>query len=434
MDHALERKPKGLIELTVTLTPEEFQRHLKRALAELGKTVRLKGFRPGKAPADAVRQHVGEKTILEEAAEQAVRATYPDIVSAEHLTTVGPPSVQVLTEAEGNSFRYRASAALLPSVTLADPTTLTVTRQPVTVTDADVTKTLEDLRDQRRTEQPSFEPVRHGDKVDIDVDVFRDSVPLSGGATRNHPVVIGDGDLVPGFEDQLLGLKPNDVKEFTLTFPADYYQKTLAGKPAQFRVTVKGVAHLDRPAADDAFARSVGAFQDFGQLTAKLKGDLAEERRSEEEGRLERELVDQLIARSTFSDLPDRLVVEEVEKMLDELKHDVTHRGLKFDDYLVSLKKSRDDLKRELAPSAERRVKAALVVRALAERERLQAEREEIERERALLKAKYAAEPEASGRLNDEEVTRYLTTVVVNRKAMRRLKELAGVAERTPDT
>lgn len=433
MEHALERKPKGQVEFTVTLTSEEFQTHLDAALASLGKTVNLKGFRPGKAPTAAVRQHVGEKALLEEAAEHAVQATYPTVVEREQIKTVGAPAITVLQIAEGNPFRYRATAALVPTVTLPDLTKLNVQRQPVAITDEEVTKAIEEIRKLRHTERLSLEPARHGDKVELDLDIFRDGVPLAGAASKNHPVVIGEGQLIPGFEDHLLGLRPNDLKEFTLTFPQDYHQKNLAGQPAEFRIKVNAVHHLDLPALDDAFAQSVGAFASVAELRDKLRANLLADRRTEAERHLERALLEAVIGRTTFGDIPELLIDEETMKMVDELEHDVTHRGFKFEDYLANLKKTRDDLRREMRPNAERRLKSALIIRTVAEQENLQADRAEIERERAALREEYAENPEALQRIEKKDVTRYLATLVVNRQALTRLKALAGVAELTPD-
>lgn len=429
MEKTITRKPKSTVEIEVDLAPEEFQRFLDRAQARLAATVSLPGFRKGKVPQPILREKVGLKTILDEAAGEAVQQTYAEIVRQEQLTTVGPPEISILKQAEGNPFRFRATAVLLPKVTLADPAKISARRQPVAVTDPDVAKALDDLRDLRRTEVASLEPARRGDKIEIDLEVFRDGVPLAAAQSRNHPIILGEGHLIPGFEEQLIGLRPGDQRQFTLTFPPNYHQRNLAGQSAQFRVRVTNLFHLQRPTADDAFAQRVGSFKTLVELKAKLRLSLEQERRDREEQRLEGELLDRLIAVSRFEELPDRLIDQETGKMLDELAHDVEHRGLKMEDYLQSLKQTRASLKLEFAPAGVRRIKAALIIRALAEREGISVTNEEVERERSRLREEYAEEPAARSRLDEEEVSRYLATVLTNRKVIRRLKELAGVTE-----
>lgn len=425
MNTTVTKKPKNTVVVEAELTVEEFQPYVDRAVTRLGKTLKVPGFRPGKIPLSVLREKLGEKTIMEEAAEEAVKKTYTDTVQNRGLTTVGPPRVQLLKLAAGNPLVYRATVALLPAVTLGETKSLKAVRRQVTVSEDDVTKAIDALRDARRTERPSLEPAKKSDKVEIDLEVFRDGVPLEGGQSKRHPVVIGESQFIPGFEDQLLGLRPNETKEFTLTFPNEYHQKHLRGKPAQFRIKIVDVFHLDRPAADDAFAQQVGDFTSIAALRAKIRDNLLAERTEREERRLESELLDQLIKTSRIEEVPDLLIEEEKTKMLDELEHDVVDRGMKFDDYLTSIRKTRESLKLEFAAPAERRIKSALVIRSLARVHAIQVPAEELERERAELKARYADDPAARSRLDDEEVSRYLATVLTNRRVLALLKETA---------
>ncbi len=425
MTTTITKKPGNTIELEIELDAPAFQKHVDWAVRHVSESLKIPGFRPGKAPVEVVKDKIGTKTVLDEAAEHAVRDSYVAAVREHELETVGPPKIQILMLAEGNPFRFRATAALLPKVTLGKLETLRINPKPVTVTDADVQAAIDKLRDMRRTETPSLGTAATGDKIEIDLDLFRDGVPIDGGASKSHPIIIGDHQFIPGFEEQLIGLRPGDSKEFTLTFPADYRVANLAGKPAQFRIKVVNIFHLKRPEADDAFAKSLGTFQTFNELQKQIRENIERERTELEAQRQEGDLLDQLIHASTLEELPALLLEEEKDKMLEEIEHDIEHRGLKMDDYLSSLRKTRDSLKAEFVKPAERRVKSALIIRAVAEAKAIDVSREEIEQERTLLKKRYADEPEAQGRLDDEEITRYLATVLTNRKVIALLRETA---------
>ncbi len=422
MNVTVTKQPKNAVELDIELDADAFQKYLTRAVRRLGETVTIPGFRKGNVPEDIIRQKLGEKTILEEAAEKAAKDSYSQAVGENKLTTVGPPKIEILKLARGNPFHFRARAALLPKVTLGKLHSIKMNRKPITVTEEEMQKAIDDLRNYRRTETASLEPAKRGDKIEIDLELFRDGVPVDGGQSKNHPLVLGDGSYIPGFEDQLYGLRPGDTKEFTLTFPKDYRAKHLAGKPGQFRIKVTNLFHLAIPEADDAFAQSLGELKTMADLKAKLKENLEREKKDREEQRVEGELLDTIITASQFEEIPDQLVEQEEEKMLDELEHDIEHRGMKVDDYLASIKKTRDELKKEFAKGAERRVKSALLLRELGQAQNVSVGREELEKERAELKERYAEDPAARSRLDDDEVTRYLATVISNRKVITKLK------------
>ncbi|MBI3115071.1 MAG: trigger factor [Candidatus Kerfeldbacteria bacterium] len=422
MTLTVTQKPKNTVELDVALSADEFQAFITKAVKRLSEAVTVPGFRKGNVPEDILVQKLGEKTILEEAAEEAVKQSFANAVADHRLATVGPPKIEVRKLARGNPLEFRATVALLPSVELGDLAKVNVQRKPIEVREDDVTAALEDLRKARRSESAKLAPAEKGDKMEINLDLFRDGVPVEGGQSQNHPVIIGDGTFIPGFEEQLIGLSPNETKEFTLTFPKDYRVKHLAGHPAQFRVTATNLFRLTTPELDDAFAKSLGAFQDLAALKAQIKKNIEAERRLGEEQRTEGELINAIVKASSIGDLPDLLIEEEERKMLDELEHDIEHRGMKMDDYLASLKKSREQLQNEMRPAAARRVKSALVLRELARIHKVSVDREEVERERAKLKEEYADDPAARSRLDDDEVTRYLATLLSNRKLIERLK------------
>lgn len=415
---------RGRIELTIELSPAEYEPFLRRAAETISQQTSIPGFRPGKASFDVVAQRVGAAKLWEEALEPAIRRTLVQALAQEKLVTVGAPKVEVTKLAPGNPVVYQATLGLLPAVTLADYKSIKVKAQPVTVSDEVVKKSLNDLQKMHATEVLVKRPAKNGDKVEIDFALFQDNIPVDKGGQTKLPLVIGEGTFIPGFEDQLIGLAADQTKEFTLTFPANYGQKQLAGKPGDFKVTMRSVYELTLPKLDDEFAKMLGGFKTMAELETKVRENLKTEAEHKEQQRLEEAMFDQLLGKSSFEDIPDILIDSEAKKMLEELEHNLEHQGLKFDDYLNHLKKTRADLLLDFAPQAIRRVKSALASRAIAEKENLLATEAEINGEVTKTLDAYGHDPEIKKQIETSDYRAYIGNVLTGRKVIEHLRSI----------
>ena len=234
--------------------------------------------------------------------------------------------------------------------------------------------------------------------------------------------------MIPGFEDNIIGLKKNEVKEFELEFPKKYHEEKLQGKKALFKIKINSVYKIELPEVNDEFAKGFG-LKNLDDLKKHLESNIKHEKEMKENQRFELELVEQLIEKSKFEELPDSLVDDETHKMIHELEDNVIRQGMKFDDYLSNIKKTEADLRLDFAIDAIKRVKTGLAIRALAEKENVTAEEKEIndEIERAL--ATYKFHPQYEGKLAEleqnmrsENGQRYFSNLIRNRKAMEFLK------------
>lgn len=423
MNVTVSPQPKSIVRVNIELTPEEMQPHLERAAENLSKKYKIEGFRPGKASLGIVQQKLGPAVVWEEAAELAVRKSFVEAVRQQELTTVGTPKITVHKLAPDNPFVYHADVALLPDVKLGDYTALKTKKAEEKVSDEKITKALEDLREMFAKEEPAEKAAEKGDKVEVDFTLSVDGVPVENGSSTNHPVVIGSGNFIPGFEDQLVGLKKDDKKEFSLSFPQDYGNKVLAGKTGTFAVTGKGVFTITKPPLDDAFAAQASRYKTLPELRAEVEKNLTSEADQEADQQFERDLIEELIEKSKFGDLPELLIESELNKMIGELKEEVERRGMKYEDYLSNLKKTEADLRKEFQLQAEKRVKSALVLRAIAKAEKIQVNPDEIQAEIQTALETYKNYPELRGQIETDEYRDFVQLMLTNRKVVQLLKD-----------
>ncbi|MBI4090354.1 MAG: trigger factor [Candidatus Kerfeldbacteria bacterium] len=418
MQVTIDRLPKNQVKIRIEVQPEEVQPELIAAASRLSSRTTFPGFRSGKAPYEVVAKRFGEAAVWEEASEAVVRRHFVAAVKQHGLQTIGHPHVSVEKIAPGNPLVFTATVALLPMVELIASKDISVDRPPVTVSDEDVAKAIEELRSATASEKPVERPAQSGDAAIVDVDVFVDGVAIEGGKSRNHPVTLGSGSFIPGFEDQVAGMTKGQTKEVTLTFPKDYHAKHLAGKLAAFKVTAQAVRERQLPPLDDAFAQRVAQAATVDQLRSDVRRRLTEQRQERAEQDFEVKLLEQLVQRSKFGDIPDMLTEHELDRMVAEIKHDVEHRGMKWPDYLLSMKRDEGSLRKDLTAGAVNRVKTSLAIRASVRQANLSVKNEEITAEVERLRQA----GQDMGGVNPDDVRGYIETVLLNRKAIQHIK------------
>ncbi len=430
MQITVVQQPKSQIKLTIELSPEEMKPYLDKAAEEISQQYKIEGFRPGKASLGMVIAKIGAQQVWEAASEHAIRRSFVQAIREKDLPTIGQPHIHVQKLAPENPFVYTAESAILPEVTVGDYAKFKAKKNEATVTPAAVAKALEDLREMFQTEAMVDRAAKHSDKVEVDIDLYQDNVAIEGGSSKNHPIVIGSNHFIPGFEDQLVGVKKDEVKKFSLPFPKEYHNEKLAGKKGDFKVTVKSVFEVTKPEVNDDFAKKTGKFESVVDLKSKLEENLRSEAQDKEDGLFERAIVEELIGRSKFGDLPAMLVESELQKMVQELQENVERQGGKWEDYLTATKKNVETLKKEFHEQAERRVKAALLIRQLAKMEKIEADPKHIEEEVASTKKMYEGQGEVLTRIDTEDYRDYLKSRQINKRVVEFLKTRATAAKK----
>ncbi|MFZ5391489.1 MAG: trigger factor [Patescibacteria group bacterium] len=419
MQHTIEEIKGGKLKIIFELTEAEVVRMRQRAVATISQDYKVDGFRPGKVPLEVVKQKLGAETIDQETLLAAVKEYYPKVVEENNLDVIGRPTLHL---EKTEPFVFSLEVAKLPAVDLAKWEKVSLVRSSIVVGAEEVDKVVNEIRANRATEIAGLEPVKVNDRVVMDFVVSVDKVAIEGGSQNDYSIIVGKGQLVPGFEDNLLGLKSGEEKNFSITFPKDYH-KPLAGKLAEVKVKVKQVLARTLPEFNDDFAKGLGYFSSATDLTDKIKKNILDEKTAEAEMRLEREMLSQLVEVAKFGDLPEELVDREAKAMVHELKHSLEHRGLNWVDYLASLKKDEDALLKEFNPQAVRRVKVALLIRQFVKQFKLEVAKEEVEAEFKKILQSYQHDPKMMADLQTDDYKDYVRSNLTNKKVVDWLKE-----------
>lgn len=412
---------KSQIELNVELTYEEFEPYIKKGTAKVSKEVKIEGFRPGKASFDVLKQKIGEMTILEESARIAINATLGKVIEENvEGQPVGQPQVDITKIAPNNPLAYKVVLALLPKVTLGDYKTVKIKKKKIEVSEEEIKKTVDDLRDFKAKEVITESEAKDGDKLLVDINMFLDKVPIEGGQSKGVAVILGKNIVVPGFDKELVGLKKGGEKEFLLPYPKDYHMKNLANKMVEFKIKVKEVYKRELPEFNDELAKGFG-FKNSEDFKNDVKKSLIGQQEKENARQQEKELLEELIKRMKFTDIPELLINHEADSMISELEQSVNSQGGKFDDYLQSSNKTREQIKLSMMPEAVKRVKVSLLLKEIAVVEKIEVEDEELIEYIKSMKIQYKEDAKISERLDSPEYKRYISNMLSSRKTIEKL-------------
>jgi len=413
---------KNDVELTIELEHSEILPFLDKVTNKLANQVKIPGFRSGKAPFNLVKKQLGDMKIYEAALDSIVSHSFFEAVQKENLNTVGQPDIKIVKLAPDNPVIFTATVSLLPAVELGDWKKLSVTKKPAEITSEDVDKTLAQLQAMQAKEIITNEPAKKGNKVELDFEVYIDKVIIEGGKNIKYPVVLGQGQMIPGFEDQIVGLKIGAAKEFDLKFPDQYFQSHVAGRLANFKVKVVNVYHRDLPALDDAFAKSI-SFENMEKLKNQLRDNIKNDKEFRENQRVESETIRTVSQQAQIGDIPKKLLDNEIHKMIHELEHNIKQQGLDMAGYMKSINKTHDNLHRDFEPQAIARVQAALVIRAIAKAENIQTDSQDIETELNKQKETHKNNPEALKNISHPDYKNYLANLLTNQKVIKLIKD-----------
>jgi trigger factor len=384
--------PRSSLNVRVEVPPEKLDAAIAEAVRHLSQRTRIHGFRPGKAPRAVVERAVGAETVLEEAMDHLVQRAYRDALVEHEILPLTQAEVNVEQGEEGKPVIFSAVVQVRPEVKLGDYRDFKFKPEIETIDDAKVAKVIDELRDQNATLAPVEDRgARNGDYAVIGYTGTRDGVAFDGGSAERMPLILGEERLIPGFEANVVGLKPGEKAAFDITFPEDYPEENLAGKPARFEVELRELREKIQPPEDDDFARSLGAFDDLAALKVEIKARL--ERNALDKAR--HEFADKIIeyaAANATLELPDVLVEQEVEIMHDELRGSLARQGIEEASYLKVTGKTEADLHADFQPRAEKRVKVLLVLSKVAEAEGLEIPDSDVEEEVARARERYGSD------------------------------------------
>jgi len=417
---------KNHVKLAIALEMTEWTAILDRAAGKVSEGMKIDGFREGKAPRDIVIAKAGEARVVSAAIELAVEEFYPVAVKQENLRPIAFPKISVdkgnLTEA----LEFTAEVAVLPEVVLGDYSKIKLEKRVESVGDEQIEDVLKNMQKKAVEFQEVERKAVMGDWTEIDFDGFVDGKPFEGGSSKKHPLIIGDKVFIPGFEEGLVGLGKGEEKDIEVTFPADYHNKELAGKPAKFKVKMNLVKAVNYPELNDEFAKKHAGQESLEVLKADIKKYLIEEaEKKAEEGLRENALLE--LVKVAKIDLPEEMIEQELDSMVHDLKHQAEHSKMSFEDYLKKAGVNEAGLKSQWREQAESRVRIGLALEAFRDAEKISADDSDVEAEIKKLKEMYPQDGEnidkeyGKGSGGRERLQRMLGS----RKAIDRLVELA---------
>ena len=387
-----EKVEKSQVALTIEVNAAEFEAAVEKAYQKMRRKISVPGFRPGKAPRKMIERMYGAEVFFEEAINIAFPEAYEAAAEQEKLQIVGYPTVEMVGEVTKDGFTFKATTPVYPEVTLGEYKGLKAEKPEVKVLAADVDERLKALAD-RNTRLVSVErEAKSGDTAVIDFEGFKDGVPFEGGKGENFSLELGSGSFVPGFEEQVIGMKAGEEKNLDITFPENYHED-LAGKAVVFKVKVHEVKEKEVPAMDDEFAKDVSEFDTLKDLKADLKKKITEEREKAAQRAFEDALM-QKVADGIEADIPDAMIDLQCEKMVDSLKQQLASQGIPFDQYLKMVQSTEEAVKAEAKEPAQQQVRMDLAIEALIKAEGIDATEEEIEAETKKIAEQYGMDLE----------------------------------------
>ena len=416
-------------EIKVCVPWDEWKKYIDAAAADFSKEIKIQGFRSGKAPRDMVEKKVGKGALLEAAAQRAIQGTYPKIVMENKIDAIGAPKAEILKLAEGNDLEYKVVCAVIPEVAMkpwekaVEKINKEYSKKKTDVSEEEINKEMENIAKGRVQHVKVEREAKDGDNVILDFEVKRDGVPIENGSSKNHPLILGRGVFIPGFEEQIIGMKAGETKDFELTFPKDYHEKGLAGNPAQFTVTVNEVQERKTPELSDDFAKSLGKFKDLSDMRKSVTEGMEEEKKHELKEKRRGEIIDALVE-STKVELPEVLIHEELHKMINEFEMQLQGMGMSFDQYLQQIGKKIDELEHEWEPQAIKRIKAALALEEVAKEKKVEITSEEVEAEMNKTLAQYKKIKDVEKNIDLGKLYNYIKGMLQNEKVLAMLENI----------
>ena len=373
-----EKLEKSRVALTIETSAEEFEAAVNKAYLKMRGKINVPGFRVGKAPRKIIEKMYGAEVFYEEAVNIILPDAYEAAVKEQELDVVGYPEVE-LESCTKDGVVFKCTVAVYPEVKLGQYKGLEAPKAEVKVVAADVNARLKEMADRNSRLVSVERAVKKGDTADIDFEGFDNGVAFDGGKGENFDLEIGSGSFVPGFEEQLIGMKAGEEKDIDITFPENYTPE-LAGKPVVFHVKVNEVKVKEVPALDDEFAKDVSEFDTLKELKADIKKKLTAER-TESAQRAFEDVLMAKVAEGVEADVPHEMVELQAEQMTEGFKQQLASQGIPFDQYLKMTNTTEADFKSQAYGPAEQQVKMDLAISAIVKAENLEATDDEVEAE-----------------------------------------------------
>lgn len=378
--------------LKITLPAEEVNKGFKKAVAKIAGQVNIPGFRKGKAPRNIIEMHYGKEAVKQEAFELVANQCYTEALEQEKLIPVSDPKVEDSVFEENKDMELTIKVTLKPEVKLGDYKELHVEKEAVEVTDEAVEEQVQGLRSRhaKMVEAEEGAVIEKGDFAIIDFAGTVDGEPFSGGEGKGYPLEVGSNSFIPGFEDQLVGLKKGDSTDVDVTFPEEYFVKELAGKQAIFKVNVQDVKRKELPELTDEYVAANSDCKTVEELRASYKERMQKAAENNAQITYEKALIDLAVANAEF-EVPEIMIEDRVTQMIDEMRMSLEARKLTLEQYMQYSGIDMKQLRERQHDAAVENVKTDLVLDAIAKAENIQVSMEDVDSELSAIASQHGA-------------------------------------------
>jgi trigger factor len=392
MEFALKNKENNRACFNIEITEEEFEKAIQKAYLKNRNKFNIPGFRKGKAPRKIIELNYGEGIFYEDALNIILPQAYEEAVESLELEPVDSPEVDIEQLEKGKPVILKIEVTIKPEVKLGNYKSIEVEKVEYNVTDEDVERELKAIQEKNaRIVDASDREIKEGDIVTIDFKGFIDGEQFEGGTAENQRLEIGSNTFVQGFEEQLIGKKKGDKVDVKVTFPEDYFNENLRGKEATFEVVIHEVKEKELPKLDDEFAKDVSEFDTLEEYKNSIRERLEKEAKDREKIEFENKLVDKVVEEAEV-DIPEAMIEHQIEHEIDDFNYRLRLQGLDIDQYLNLTNSKLEDLKKQIRPLAEKRVKTDLVLEAIGKKENIKVTEEDIDKELERIAKEYNQE------------------------------------------
>lgn len=414
------------IKLTITAFDTDLGTVKQAVLQKLAPKVKVAGFREGKVPLSLVEKNLEPSYLQSEFLDAAINYLYSQAISQEALRVVSRPKVELVKFVPYTSLEFTAEVEVIGKITLPDYKRTTVKKQVHKVTTKDIDEVLERLKQQQATFTEVDRKSKNGDKAWIDFEGTDDKgEPVKGAKGEDYPLALGSNTFIPGFEDNVIGLKKGEKKSFTITFPKDYGVAALQNKKVSFKVNIKKVEESTAEEINDAFAAKIGPFKTVAELKDDVKKQLTLEKENQANREFEDALIKEIVAKTKVK-IPEALLLEQVEVLENEFKQNLSYRGQTIAEYLKETNQTEEQFRdKELKPTAEERIKAGLVLAEIAEAENIVVSPDELEIRLQLMKGQYQANEDMLKELDKPGAKSEIANRLLTEKAIHKLTSYA---------
>ncbi len=427
MTSKLENKEHSMVQFTINVPKDEFKKSLQFAYKKNSKRFQVPGFRKGKVPYPVVVNYYGEAVLYEDAFEHAVDPAYKAALEEHDFKPFSSPRVDVQEIGGDKGLVFTVDVATKPEFEVKDYKGVEAYRPEVEVTAADIDVEVEKERQKVARMVPVEDgAIEDGDTANIDYAGTKDGVPFDGGTAKAYDLVIGSNSFIPGFEEGLIGKKVGEEVDLNLKFPESYHEESLAGADVVFSVKVNSVTRKELPELDDEFVKDVSEFDTLDEFRKDIEERLLKEKDASADRTFEDGILDKIVE-ATEIDLPDIVIKDEVESMLNEQRQQMMYQGLRLEQYLQYMGLTEDSLRFQMREPAVKRVKSRLIVDKIIELEKLDASEEEVEAEIARMAEAYSMSVEKFKESFPIENQEYIKEKVVHEKTIDFLRD-NGVA------